>query len=817
MAGQTCRVAVAAATYAIDKPYTYLIPSGLADTLEPGMRVMVPFGRGNRQSEGMVLDRSGNPPEGNLKWVSALLDETPVCSPAALHLALWMREQYFCTVYEAVKAMLPAGLYYSLQDILRLNPDKPVPGDLSPQQRRVTELLQGAGGSMLRRDLCAAFGQSDPSRALRQLTQAQIITVETSAQRGVGDKNESLAMLTVDVDEALRAVSTGRSRLRRAVVELLATSGSASAKEIRYYTGATKKTLRELEQRGVVTLFQREVFRRPSADEVAHQDPPVLNPEQEAAFQGLSALMERDKPACALLYGVTGSGKTEVYIRLIHRLLSQGRSALVLVPEIGLTPQLMARFAAQFGEQVAVLHSSLSAGERYDEWKRARSGEARVVVGTRSAVFAPLPDLGLIVLDEEQESSYKSENAPRYHARDIAKYRCAQSRALLVLSSATPSVESMFFAKSGRYHLFTIKNRYNGQALPQVSIVDLKQELRAGNPGTLSAALRDALKENLDRGEQSILLLNRRGTSRMVVCTQCGAVPECPRCSVKLTYHAANGRLMCHYCGHSEAQPEVCPACGGALSFLGSGTQKVEEELHDLFPGVEVLRMDADTVSATHTHRQLLDRFRKEKIPILIGTQMVAKGLDFPEVTLAGVVDADLNLYAEDFRAGERTFSLLTQVTGRAGRGERPGRAIIQTCAPKNEVILTAARQDYDSFYQQEIALRQAREYPPWSDLLVFTVSGQEEGAVLRGSMRLRRGLESWQASELMQGCTFRILGPAPAGIVRINGRYRYRLTVCGIYNREMRRMAAALLRAAAQDRENRGLGVWADVNPMDQ
>lgn len=810
-----CRVAVAVAAYAIDKPYTYLIPAGLSQALAPGMRVMVPFGRGNRQSEGIVLEVSDQSEVDRLKWVSALLDEEPVCDAAALRLALWIREQYFCTVYDGVKAMLPAGLYYSLQDVISLT-GEPVPEDATPQQRRVAELLQSAGGSMLRRDLCATFGQSDPARALRSLLEAGCIRLETSAQRGVGDKTEELAMLAVSAEEAQRAVEQGRSKLRRAVVELLSTSGSASVKEIKYYTGATRKTLRELEKLGLVTLFRREVFRRPEAEQVLPQPRPVLNDEQAAAFQGLCRLMEQEKPACALLYGVTGSGKTEVYVNLIHHLLDRGKTALVLVPEIGLTPQLLARFAAQFGAQVAVLHSSLSAGERYDEWKRVRRGEARVVVGTRSAVFAPLPDLGLIVMDEEQESSYKSENAPRYHARDIAKFRCAQTGALLLLASATPSVESMYYARSGRYHLFSMHQRYNGQALPQVTVADIREELRRGNPGCLSAPLREALQENLDRGEQSILLLNRRGTNRMVVCTQCGAAPGCPRCSVKLTYHRANGRLMCHYCGHSQPVPRVCPECGGALSYLGSGTQKVEEELRSVFPGAEVLRMDADTISAAHTHRQLLERFQRERIPILIGTQMVAKGLDFPGVTLAAVIDADLNLYAEDFRASERTFSLLTQVVGRAGRGERPGRAIIQTCAPKNEVIRTAARQDYEGFYRQEIALRQAMRFPPWADMLVFTVSGAEEGSVLRGCMRLRSGLESWQQSPLMEGSPFRILGPAPAGVVKVNGRYRYRLTVCGRYNRDMRQMTTALLRAAAEDRLNRGLSVSADVNPMD-
>ena len=813
----SCKVAVAVAAYAIDKPYTYLIPSDLTGLIAPGMRVMVPFGRGNRSSEGIVLEVRSERPEGKLKWISSVLDEQPVIDQDAIRLALWMREQYFCTVYDAVKAMLPAGLYYSLQDVFRLCGDEGVwPDTLNGKQKQVIALLRQQGGSMQRRGLYAAFGQSDPSRALRSLVQCGVISVETSVQRGVGDKTEEIAMLSIPAEEAQKQMERSRSKLRKSVVDLLAVSGSASEKEIRYFTGAGRRTLKELEKNGVITLFQREVFRRPEPGEVQHQDCPVLNQEQSSAFEGLARLMEQEEPACALLYGVTGSGKTEVYISLIHRLLKSGKSAIVLVPEIGLTPQLLSRFSAQFGEQVAVLHSSLSAGERYDEWKRAKQGEARVVIGTRSAVFAPLPRLGLVILDEEQEASYKSEQSPRYHARDVAKYRCAQTGALLVLGSATPGVESMYYAKNGRYHLFSLQKRYNGQTMPQVTIADLRQELRQGNASCLSTPLREALAENLSRGEQSILLLNRRGTSRMVLCTDCAMVPECPRCSVKLTYHKANRRLMCHYCGHSQPLPERCPSCGGTLSFVGVGTQMVEEELQEAFPGIGVLRMDTDTISAAHTHRQLLERFQQERIPVLIGTQMVAKGLDFGNVTLAGVINADLSLFVDDFRASERTFSLLTQVVGRAGRGERPGRAVIQTYVPKHEVIRTAAAQDYESFYQREIALRRELQFPPWSDLVVFTVSGTEEGAVLRGSLRLRNGLETWQQSKEMADEPFRILGPAPAGVVRVNGRYRYRVTVCGTCNRNMRRMTAALLRAASEDRQNRNLSVSADVNPMD-
>ena len=463
-----------------------------------------------------------------------------------------------------------------------------------------------------------------------------------------------------------------------------------------------------------------------------------------------------------------------------------------------------------------LLLGSLRAGERYDQWKRVRSGQARVVIGTRSAVFAPLQRLGLVILDEEQEYSYKSEQVPKYHARDVAKYRCNQSGALLVLGSATPSVESMYLARTGVYHLFTLSRRYNECALPQVTIADMKEELRAGNGGCLSAPLRRALEENLLAGEQSILFLNRRGASRMVSCGECGSAPVCPRCSVHLTYHSANGRLMCHYCGHSEPLPAVCPQCGGTLNFIGVGTQKVEEELAEVFPGVRVLRMDTDTVSASQSHEKLLSQFERERVPILVGTQMVAKGLDFENVTLVGVMAADLSLYIDDYRAGERTFSLLTQVVGRAGRGSKLGRAVIQTYTPENEVVLCAAAQDYDSFYEQEITLRQVRGCPPFRDLFVLTASGLSEPAVLSACMRLRRALEEWLRRPELRGVAAQLLGPAPASVAKVNDRYRYRLTLACRNTKPVRAMVAYLVRCAQKDKENRGVSVSADVNPVD-
>ena len=819
------KIAVAAATYAIDRPYDYLVPPELTGTLCPGMRAAVPFGAGNRTSDGIVLScQEGQPPEKvKLKYVLAQLDEEPMMDTAAIQLALWMRDRYFCTVYDAARIMLPAGLWFELKDCWRMaeGVDREqlfaAAGECR-NARRLAELLLANDGWAELGQIRLSFGTADPNPAIRQLAEAGVITRETSAARGIGDKTEQIASLAVDPTEAMAQITPKRRRapLQYAAVEALCAVGRVAAKELCYFTGASMATLRALERAGLIALTKQEVYRRPSLPAVPAKPPEVvLNEEQQAAFDELAAL-SAGGPAAALLYGVTGSGKTLVYLKLIRYLLGAGRSVIVLVPEIALTPQLMERFLTHFGEQVALLHSGLSTGERCDEWKRVRRGEARLVVGTRSAVFAPVRHLGAIILDEEQEPSYKSEQNPRYHARDVAKYRCIKENALLVMGSATPSVETMYHAKTGDHHLIFLRQRYNEQALPAVHIVDMKGELRAGNGGCVSRFLLDELRQTVDRGEQAILFLNRRGASRLVTCGECGQIPACPRCSVNLTYHSANRRLMCHYCGHSEPLPERCPVCGGLLRFVGAGTQKAEEELRELLPGVEILRMDTDAVSATNSYEVILDRFRKRKASILLGTQMVAKGLDFENVTLVGVLAADQMLYAPDYRAGERAFSLLTQVVGRAGRGSKSGRALIQTFTPDNDVIRCAARQDYDAYYEQEIRMRQLRDCPPFDDLLMIHASGLEETAVLRACMRLRTAFTEAMNQPKYAGTAYRLLGPAPAAVAKVNDRYRYRLMITTKNTAAVRQLTAHLLRRAMTDKENRSVSFFADFDPID-
>ena len=819
----TAQVALADALYAIDRPFDYSIPEAFRERVKPGMRVLVPFGAGNRRVEGMVLALRMVPlPAKPLKTLIALLDDEPVLDDWAIRLALWMRERYFCTVYDALKAMLPAGLYFSLQDRYQIaegvsRETAYQAAETSKSAGLLLDFLYAVHGQADLKQIRAAFGPQNPMPALKLLKERGILTVNTSVSRGVGDKTEKIAVCALPAEEAMARVTAQRKRspLRYSVMELLCGVGSASVKELCYLTGASAAVIRGMEKSGLIRLEKCETLRQPLTLEVAPAPPVTLNEEQQQAFAALDALSEQQRPSVALLEGVTGSGKTQVYIKLIERTLLRGKTAIMLVPEIALTPQLLRIFSAHFGKRIALLHSSLRAGERYDEWKRLKRGEAQVAIGTRSAVFAPLSNLGLIILDEEQEYTYKSENTPRYHTCDVAKYRCVQSDGLLVLGSATPSVESRYYAERGAYHYVRLTHRYNAQALPQVLIADMKEELREGNDSAISAVLREELEKNINAGEQSILFLNRRGANRMVSCGECGEVPTCPRCSVHLTYHSANGRLMCHYCGHSEKLPERCPHCGGAFHFIGVGTQKLEEELHALFPETEVLRMDMDTVSASHSHEALLERFRKKKVPILIGTQMVAKGLDFENVTLVGVIAADLSLYVDDFRAAERTFSLITQVVGRAGRGNKAGRAVIQTYTPENDVITCAARQDYDSFYQAEIQMRRLQGFPPYRDQFLLTASGVAESAVLQTCMRLRNGLEAALRRPEYEELDIQVLGPAPASIAKVNNRFRYRITILGDNTRKLRQLVAQLLEAAHFDKNNKGVSVFADVNPF--
>ena len=808
------KIAVSAANFAIDKPYSYHVPEDMA--LQPGQRVQLPFGRGNRRCEGIVLSVEPGSQDG-LKPVERCLDKDPILTPHQLRLAAFLRERYFCTFYDAVRAMLPAGLWFQTQENLALTENREWKDTVIRKEgaREILEFLEELGGQAEESALHARIPEEEiRNQAISYLVKKKWVAAKTDFLQKMSDKTEKIAILASSPEEAMdyAARRPKSAAMQKNVLELMCGVGSVAVKELCYFTGASMPTIKRLEKLGYLTLEERPVLRCREIQPAKLNGPLVLNPEQSACFEGLSQQMAQENPGVALLYGVTGSGKTSVYIKLIQSALEQGKSAMLLVPEIALTPQLLGLMAAYFGDQVAILHSSLSAGERYDQWKRVRSGEAKVVVGTRSAVFAPC-DPGLIILDEEQEHSYKSENNPRYSAREVAIWRGAKEHALVLLGSATPSVESMYRAKSGAYRLYTLKERYGGRPLPEVDIVDMREELKLGNDLSLSLPLREAVMETWKRDKQTILLLNRRGNSRALVCVDCRETPECPRCSVRLTYHSANNRLMCHYCGHSQPAPQRCPACGGPVKTIGTGTQKVQTELRHLFPDMQTDRMDADTVSAVNTHEKILQRFQQEKIPVLIGTQMVAKGLNLPEVTLVGVLDADLSLYSGGYRAGETTFNMLTQVVGRAGRGDTPGRAVIQTLVPEHQILKLAARQDYDGFYDLEINLRRVQNVPPFGDVALITFLGEEETAVLRGAAKFRDSLNAClkEAAYAEEKCI--VLGPAPCPVPKINYHFRYRLTLRGSMTKNMRSLLAHLLRQFSKDNTNRSVSAFIDIN----
>ena len=749
MNGKIAKIAVSAAKYWIDKPYDYLIPEEYADRVCPGMRVFVPFGKGNRRSEGIVLsvsDRSGYDAP---KAILALPDEGPVLSEEQIRLTLFMRERFFCTVYDAAKAMLPAGLWF-----------------------------------------------------------------DEEGNRRVKDKKIEMARLQVTTEDAMELAEKKRRRSpqQAAILDMLCSFEALPANELLRFAGAKRPTLKTLEKAEIVELYSREVYRRPEVFAGETEELPTLNKEQSEVFEKISELAEGEKAAAALLQGVTGSGKTSVYVHLIRRQLERGRDCILLVPEIALTPQMIRTFSSYFGNDIAVLHSSLSTGERYDEWKRIKAGKAHVVIGTRSAIFAPVRDLGLIIIDEEQEETYKSENTPRYDAREIAKFRCMKAGCLLLLGSATPEVVSRYKADIGKYAFFRLDKRYNDMALPTVTVVDMKKELRAGNGGNISSFLRDEIQKNIEKGEQCILFINRRGTSKLITCRECGFIYKCPRCSVSLTYHGSNNRLMCHYCGYSKRIDSTCPDCGGELAFSGAGTQAVVDELGELFPGVPVLRMDTDSVAPAGSHEELFRKFREEKIPIMVGTQMVTKGLNFEDVTLVGVILADQSLYAGDYRAGERTFSLLTQVIGRSGRGKKEGRAVIQTFTPENEIILNSAEQNYEAFFESEIELRRLQNAPPYMQFYSITTTGAEEELVVRCGRYIR----SFFDTVLQNRNDVIVLGPAPLPVVRVNNRYRYRVNISCTDEKEMRGLISRIVMECSCDKRFKGVAVYADANPLE-
>ncbi len=688
-----------------------------------------------------------------------------------------------------------------------------VPAQALKEIVAIVDPLPQFGARELR--LCAFLRQTCFATWLEAI---RAVTPPAKGLVSVSDKYVRVSSLAIPEEDAFDLLDRIRTKApaQTRVIELLLQNDFVSNRDIAHLAGCGAGTLKALEAKGVIVSHEVEVFRTPAGiAQAAPTKPHPLTPAQAHAVSEIAAAMDRESPDTFLLHGVTGSGKTEVFLQAIRHAVDRGKTALVLVPEIALTPQMIERFAGRFGSRIAVLHSRLSLGERYDQWKRIRNGDVDVVVGVRSAVFAPLARLGIVILDEEHETTYKSEMSPRYHARDIAKWLCRETGAALVLASATPSIESYWHAERGDYHLLTLPDRINQAALPDVMLADMRAELQAGNRSVLSVRLQEEIQKNLDAGQQTILFMNRRGYATFVSCRSCGYVAKCENCNIPLTYHKYKNYLTCHYCGYTTRTPQTCPVCGSRyIRQFGSGTQKVEEEVRALFPAASVLRMDMDTTAHKASHEQILTTFREGKVDILIGTQMVAKGLDFPNVTLVGVLAADMSLNMDDFRAGERTFGLITQVCGRAGRAEKPGRAVVQTYDPDNEILHLARQQDYPGFYRAEIPLRRALCYPPFSDIVSLLFTGQNEGQVAAYARHMAQRFRAMAEKSMQARNCYALLGPCPCTLPRINNKYRYRMLIKCTLTDDLRAILSAMLSRHHTGKEKKWITLAIDVNP---
>lgn len=804
--------AVCGTAYSFDMLFSYAVPERLAADIACGCRVLVPFGKGNTRRIGVVMKLTEGS-QGSLKSLVSLIDSEPVVSEELLALAFYLREHTFCTYFDAVKTMLPPAMSVSAKETFRIAKNFADTASLSPAAEELLRTLSCAADSKELNRLIEEHMIENGRRLSDELCDAGALESDNVFRQAVGDAAVRMVRLTEKYISSPESFQLTPKQKQAA--DFLTEYGAAAVRETAYMCGVTESVIKRLCANGAAEEYEAEVLRRVESSEDEERSPEdiVLSAEQQRARDTVLEQLNAKKPAVFLLHGVTGSGKTSVFEKLIDDTVKMGRQALLLIPEIGLTPQTLKRFRSLFGDDVAVIHSGLSLGQRLDEYKRIKRGEAHIVIGTRSAVFAPLNNIGLIIIDEEGERSYKSDSSPRYHTHDIAKQRCAYHNASLLLASATPSIESSYLAEKGVYRLIEMKERYNNAALPEVSIIDMNLEREAGNRTEFSRKLAEEISANLKNGEQSILLLNRRGYHTIISCCDCYQPLYCPNCSVPLTYHKKNDKLMCHYCGYVSAPAESCPSCDSKhLKSMGFGTQKLEEELSVFFPSARVLRMDADTTFSRYSYEKGFTDFRDGKYDIMIGTQMIGKGLDFPNVTLVGVLSVDKALYAGDFRSYERTFSLITQVVGRGGRGERRGRAVLQTFIPEHYVMNLAAAQDYKEFYKEEIAIRRAMIFPPLCDMCIFCFSGNEDISARLGAEAVL-GLMNRTLNELQPKTPVRVLGPVKCSYGRINGRYRYRIIMKCKNNAEMRGFISKVLTESAKLKEMKNVVLYADVN----
>ncbi|WP_026559401.1 primosomal protein N' [Bacillus sp. J37] len=786
-----------------DRSFDYKIPEEWQDFLTPGMRVIVPFGP--RKVQGFVVETKNSSEFDRLKTISECLDLTPCLTPELLKVGHWLTEKTLCFKISAFQAMLPAAMKAKYEKIVTLTSDHSF--------EHLSEQLQPFFNKKNQVDM-KEIEQAVPLRVIQKDIRNGFLELIYKVKQKGKKKKIRMVKLNCSFDQLAEIIKGVNSNAKKqlSVMTYLKENGIRiiPVADLLAVTNVSDATLKTLISKGILVEEYKEVYRDPYQDRLFEKTKALpLNNEQQQAIAPILSAVENDEHHVFLMYGVTGSGKTEVYLQSIQEVLNNGKEAIVLVPEISLTPQMVNRFKGRFGSKVAVLHSGLSTGEKYDEWRKIQRKEVQLVVGARSAIFAPFENLGMIIIDEEHESSYKQEENPRYHARDVAIYRAKFHQCPVVLGSATPTLETFARAQKGVYKLLTLKERVNKRSMPSVKIIDMREELRSGNRSMFSTALIEKLTDRLDKNEQSVLFLNKRGYSSFVMCRDCGFVIQCPHCDISLTYHRFGQQLKCHYCGHEENMPNVCPECQSEhIRFFGTGTQRVEEELVKVMPEARIIRMDVDTTGRKGAHEKLLSKFGNKEADILLGTQMIAKGLDFPDVTLVGVLTADTMLHLPDFRATEKTFQLLTQVSGRAGRHELPGEVIIQTYTPENYSIQLASNYDYDAFYEHEMYLRKSHAYPPYYFLALVTVSHPEITKVVSVTDKIVQFLRRNVSNES------KILGPVASPIPRINDRYRYQCMVKYKREKNLHETLRKIIEHFQQEMSTNDLMITIDLSP---
>lgn len=764
----------------VDRVFDYRVPAQWEEAICVGLRVMVPFGQRNTKREGYViaLTETTEVPAGKIKEIVEILDEgRPILTPPILELAKWMKKEYFCTLNQCLQAVMPAGIRTKSVWYVELTEQT---AELSEKEQQMADVLTEQGGAAPLRELEQVFGNRT-EYILRCLQEKKVVRLRQKTTRSTYKKEKRYVSLTENEELLAEAKEKAEKDKRLAgqlrVFSAICPGKSISVEELKEKASVTDSPIHTLLQKGVLVeqrrQEKRDVFQ---LEDYTPTQPFYPTPEQAQALALLREEEQKEQKRPILLHGVTGSGKTEIYMQLIEHVIMEGKQAIVLVPEISLTPQIMERFISRFGKRVSVTHSRLSLGERLDQWRKARDGEISIIIGPRSALFMPFSNLGVIVMDECHESSYISDVTPKYHTREVARKLSELTGALLVMGSATPDIDSYHRVVTGEFLLLQLKERTKGSRLPEVFVTDMRKELEDGNRSAFGLPLQQAIRENLEKGQQTMLFLNRRGYSTFVSCRKCGEVLTCPSCNVSYTYHASDKALVCHYCGKEVPVPKTCPSCGSHyIRYFGTGTQKIEEETRRLFPEASVLRMDADTTTGKNGHARILELFGKGKADILIGTQMIAKGHDFPNVTLVGILAADLSLNLGTYQAAENCFQLITQAAGRAGRGELPGQVFIQTYQPENHAIRMAAAQDYEGFYQEEILLRQAMEYPPFSHIFSVLITGEMEQEVILAAQRLGAFMNHYAERA---GCT--VVGPAPAPLPKFRGEFRWQIFAKG-------------------------------------